>query len=90
MLKSAFKAPVSLDLSANFLFFDKLESGITYRLGDSYGAMINFAVTPSIRLGYAYDHIISDLKTTAPASHEFMLLFDLNLPKKVSISPRFF
>jgi len=90
MLKSAFKAPVSLDLSANFLFFDKLESGITYRLGDSYVAMINFAVTPSIRLGYAYDHIISDLKTTAPASHEFMLLFDLNLPKKVSISPRFF
>ncbi len=90
MLKSAFNAPVSLDLSANFLFFEKLEAGATYRLGDSYGAMINYAVTPSIRLGYAYDHIISDLKITAPASHEFMLLFDLNLPKKVSVSPRFF
>jgi type IX secretion system PorP/SprF family membrane protein len=90
MLKSAFNAPISLDLSANFLFFEKFEAGATYRMSDSFGAMVNYAVTPSIRVGYAYDHIISDLKVTAPASHEFMILFDLNLPKKVSVSPRFF
>jgi type IX secretion system PorP/SprF family membrane protein len=90
MLKSAFSAPTSLDCSANFMFYDKLEVGATYRLDDSFGAMVNFAVTPSIRIGYAYDHITSDLKGTAPASHEFMLLFDLNVPKKVSISPRYF
>jgi type IX secretion system PorP/SprF family membrane protein len=90
MLKSAFDAPTSLDCSANFLFFEKYEIGATYRLDDSFGAMVNFAVTPSIRIGYAYDHVISDIKGTAPASHEFMLLFDLNLSKKVSVSPRFF
>ncbi len=90
MLKSAFKAPTSLDCSANFLFFEKYEIGATYRLQDSFGAMVNFAVTPSIRIGYAYDHVISEIKGTSPASHEFMLLFDLNLSKKVSVSPRFF
>jgi type IX secretion system PorP/SprF family membrane protein len=90
MLKSAFNTPASLDLSANFLFFEKFEAGATYRLDDSFGAMLNYRVTPNIRLGYAYDHIISELKVTTPASHEFMLLFDLNLPKKVSVSPRFF
>lgn len=90
MLKSAFSAPASLDCSANFLFFDKYEIGATYRLEDSFGAMVNFAVTPSIRVGYAYDHVTSQIKGTAPASHEFMLLFDLNLSKKVSVSPRFF
>jgi type IX secretion system PorP/SprF family membrane protein len=90
MLKSAFDAPTSLDCSANFLFFEKYEVGATYRLDDSFGAMVNFAVTPSIRIGYAYDHVISDIKGTAPSSHEFMLLFDLNLSKKVSVSPRFF
>ncbi len=79
-----------MDVSANVLFFEKLEGGLTYRLDDSFGAMINYAITPSIRIGYAYDHIISDIKTSAPASHEFMLLFDLNFPKKVSMSPRFF
>ena len=90
MLKSAFDAPSSLDVSTNFLFYEKFEVGATYRLDDSIGAMLNFAVTPSIRIGYAYDHVMSDLNTTTPASHEFMLLFDLNFPKKVSVSPRFF
>jgi type IX secretion system PorP/SprF family membrane protein len=90
MLKSAFKAPTSLDCSANFLLFEKYEIGATYRLEDSFGAMVNFAITPSIRIGYAYDHVISELEGTAPASHEFILLFDFSLSKKVSVSPRFF
>lgn len=90
MLKSAFNAPTSLDCSANFLLFEKYEIGATYRMDDSFGAMVNFAVTPAIRVGYAYDHVTSEIRGTAPASHEFMLLFDLNLSKKVSVSPRFF
>jgi hypothetical protein len=90
MIKSSFNAPTSLDLSANFLFNEKFEVGGTYRLQDSFGAMINYAITPTLRVGYAYDHIVSDLKVTTPSSHEIMLLFDLNFPKKVSQSPRYF
>jgi type IX secretion system PorP/SprF family membrane protein len=90
MVKSSLNAPTSFDVSANFLLFDKLELGATYRVEDSFGAMVNFAITPSLRLGYAYDHIVSDLDVVTPASHEFMLLFDLNFPKKVSRSPRYF
>ena len=90
MLKSAFNAPSSLDLSTNFLFNQKFEAGVTYRLDDSFGAMVNYAITPNVKLGYAYDHIVSDLNVTTPSSHEIILLFDLNFPKKVSSSPRFF
>lgn len=90
MLKSAFEAPTSLDVSANMMFYDRFEIGATYRLDDSFGGMVNYAITPNIRIGYAYDHIVSDLKVTTPASHEIMLLFDLNFPKKVSVSPRYF
>ena len=90
MMKSAFEAPTSWDLSANFLFNEKFKIGGTYRLEDSFGAMVNYAVTPNIKLGYAYDHIVSDLNVTTPSSHEIILLFDLNFPKKVSSSPRFF
>ena len=90
MLKSAFEVSPSLDLSANAMFFDKFEIGATYRLDDSFGGMVNYAISPSIRVGYAYDHIVSDLKVTTPASHEFLLLFDLNFSKKTSISPRYF
>lgn len=90
MLKSAFSVPPSLDLSSNFLFNDKFEVGATYRLQDSFGAMVNYAVMPNLRIGYAYDHIVSDLKVTTPSSHEIILLWDINFSKKVSSSPRFF
>lgn len=90
MMKSAFEAPTSFDLSTNFLFNQKFEIGATYRLEDSFGAMVNYAITPNLKIGYAYDHIVSDLKVTTPSSHEIILLFDLNFPKKVSSSPRFF
>jgi hypothetical protein len=47
---------------------EKIEVGQD-RLEDSFGAMVNFAITPELRIGYAYDHIISDLKVTSPSSH---------------------
>ena len=90
MLKSAFNSPSSVDVSANFLFNERFEIGGTYRVDDSFGGLVNFAITPSLRIGYAYDNVISELKTVAPSSHEVILLFDLNFPKKVSRSPRFF
>ncbi|MFD2601533.1 PorP/SprF family type IX secretion system membrane protein [Flavobacterium suzhouense] len=90
MLKSAFNVSPSIDGSLNFLFFERFEIGATYRLDDSFGGMVNYAITPNLRIGYAYDHIVSDLNVTTPASHEVMLLFDLNFPKKVSRSPRYF
>ena len=90
MLKSAFNSPSSVDVSANFLFNERFEIGGTYRVDDSFGGMVNFAITPSLRIGYAYDHIVSEINTVAPSSHEIILLFDVNFPKKVSRSPRFF
>ncbi|MBM6498166.1 PorP/SprF family type IX secretion system membrane protein [Flavobacterium macrobrachii] len=90
MLKSSVNAPMSVDISTNFMIYDKLELGATYRLEDSFGAMVNFAITPNLRIGYAYDHIVSDLNVATPASHEVMLLFDINFSKKVSQSPRYF
>lgn len=90
MLKSAFSAPTSLDLSANFLFNEKMEIGATYRLQDSFGLMVNLAITPNLKIGYAYDHIVSELNVTTPSSHELILLFDLKLLKRVSQSSRYF
>lgn len=90
MLKSAFNSPSSLDVNTNFLFNERFEVGASYRVDDSFGAMVNFLITPGLRIGYAYDHIISDMKTVTTSSHEIILLFDLNFPKKVSRSPRYF
>lgn len=90
MIKSAFEAPTSFDLNLNARFFKKFEIGASYRLDDSVSGLVNFALSPAVRIGYAYDVISSDIKAYAPASHEVMLLFDLNFTKRVSRSPRYF
>lgn len=90
MVKSAFDAPTSFDVNLNARFFKKFEIGASYRLDDSFSGLVNFALTDGLRIGYAYDAITSDIKAYAPASHEIMLLFDLNFPKRVSRSPRYF
>jgi hypothetical protein len=89
-MKSAFDAPTSLDVNVNARFYKKFEIGASYRLDDSISGLINFAVTPQFRIGYAYDSVTSDIRAYAPASHEIMLLFDLNFGKRVSRSPRYF
>lgn len=90
MVKTAFGAPVSIDASTNFLFYEKFEIGATYRLEDSFGAMVSFAILPTLKIGYAYDHIVSDLSVETPSSHEIIILFDINSSKRVSRSARYF
>lgn len=90
MIKSAFNAPVSYDGNLNALFYDKLELGASYRLSDSFSGLVGFQITPNIRVGYAYDHVISELKSVAPNSHEVILTFDIFFRPPAIISPRFF
>jgi type IX secretion system PorP/SprF family membrane protein len=90
LVKSAFTAPTSFDVNLNALFFEKFEIGASYRLEDSFSGLVNFAISPNIRIGYAYDNVRSDIRNYAPASHELLLLFDLNFAKKISRSPRYF
>ncbi len=90
LLKSAFDAPTSFDVNVNARFYKKFEIGASYRLDDSISGLINFAVTPQVRIGYAYDSVSSGIRAYAPASHEIMLLFDLNFNKRISRSPRYF
>lgn len=90
LVKSSFDAPTSFDVNVNARFYKKFEIGASYRLDDSFSGLVNFAITPDVRIGYAYDAVTSDIKAFAPASHEVMLLFDLNFSRRVSRSPRYF
>lgn len=90
MVKSAFDAPVSYDGNLNALFFEKFEIGASYRVDDSFSGLVGFQVTENIRIGYAYDHITSDLDAVANASHEVIVTFDLFFNKRTMRSPRYF
>lgn len=90
MVKSAFDAPVSFDGNLNALFYDRFELGASYRLDDSFSGLVGFQINPNIRIGYAYDHVMSDIKTVGPASHEVVLTFDVFMKPRILRSPRFF
>jgi len=90
MVKSAFDAPVSVDGNLNALFYEKFELGASYRLDDSFSGLVGFQVTPNIRIGYAYDRVVSDINVVSDASHEVILTFDLGFAKRALRSPRYF
>lgn len=91
MAKFVKGAPVAVDITANVLYNEKFELGAAYRINDSFSALANINVTPSLRVGYAYDYTLSNLGQFNSGTHEIMLLFDLDLlGKGYDKSPRFF
>jgi type IX secretion system PorP/SprF family membrane protein len=90
LYKTAIGTSSSTDMNLNLFMYDTVEIGMGYRLEDSFSGMINFMVTPQLRIGYAYDAITSDLDQFANSSHEIFLNFNLSFNKKVSRSPRYF
>lgn len=88
--KLAYKAPLSFDVNMNLFIYDKVELGVGYRYDDSFSGMANFLVQPNLRIGYAYDRVISHLTKATSSSHEVFLNYHINFPKRVSRSPRYF
>ncbi len=60
LFKGVSGAPLSFDVNANFLLYDRVELGASYRWEDAVSLLFNFGVTPDFRIGYAYDHTISE------------------------------
>lgn len=93
LIKMVKGAPLVFDASLNVLLNNRFEAGASYRLDDSVSAMFNFAVLPSVRIGYSYDYTLSNLSTFSAGSHEIFVLFDLDLlglRKGYDKSPRFY
>lgn len=88
MIKATDGSPISLDLSANVLFNDSFEVGLSYRFDDSVSAMVGLQVNPDFRIGYAYDYTTSNFGDYNSGSHEIILLFEFN--RRNIKSPRFF
>ena len=88
--KQVLGAPLSVDISANFLVYETLNLGVNYRWDDSLSAIFGFQVSPQFNLGYAYDYSINDLNNYNSGTHEIFLRFQLISKIKKLKSPRFF
>ncbi|KRD61445.1 MULTISPECIES: type IX secretion system membrane protein PorP/SprF [unclassified Flavobacterium] len=83
-------APLQVDVSANFLFFEKLTLGVAYRWDAAVSAMAGFQLTDGLYLGYAYDNETTRLRNYNSGSHEIFLRFEFFKNNGKMTTPRFF
>lgn len=82
-------APLQTDITANFLFFDKLTLGGAYRWNAAVSLLAGFQISDSWFIGYGYDMETSKLSNYNSGSHEIFLRYEFLNRSKVS-APRFF
>ena len=85
-------APIELDVSTIFEFYNRVNFGVMYRTGDGVGALVGLYIFDRLLLGYSYDFSLTN--TTMKyntGSHEIMLRYDFIFSSKHRIkSPRYF
>ena len=92
LIKATNGAPLSYDLTANFLFYEKFWVGGGYRLNEgtsSIGGIVDFQVSKQFRIGYAYEQESSALRNYTGGTHEIIVMFELFKEQRVK-SPRYF
>ena len=72
-----------LAINALVRYNKKVWGGVSYRAGDAITGMVGVELYNGIRIGYAYDFPMTDIRKSTSGSHEFMVnyCFDLNLGK---------
>ena len=83
-------APLQVDVSTNFLFYDKFMLGVAYRWSASLSAMAGFQISDSLYVGYGYDRETTNLENYNSGSHEIFLRFELFKNNNKITTPRFF
>ncbi len=92
LLKATNGAPLSFDMTANFLFNEKFWLGASYRINESaaaIGAITDFQISKQMRIGYAYEYPISDIRPYTSGTHEVLLMFEMFKSRRIK-SPRYF
>jgi type IX secretion system PorP/SprF family membrane protein len=90
MTKMVQGAPLQVDVSGNFMFFDKLVLGLAWRWDAAVSAMAGFQVNKGLYIGYGYDRETTKLVNYNSGSHEIFLRYELFKKPERIVSPRFF
>lgn len=92
LTKLVFGAPLQVDLSGNFLLYEKLTLGVAYRLSAAFSGLVGFQVSDSTFIGFAYDRETTELGNTKFNDGSFELTMRFEMFKKYNrlLTPRFF
>ncbi len=98
LVKYTQHAPISIDLNALFIFYDRFWLGSSYRmggnkgsgLGESIDAILQYQLSSSLRAGVAYDFTLSKIRNYNSGTFEVMLNYCIKKKDQVMTNPRFF
>ena len=85
-------SPLQVDLTANFLFNDKITVGAAYRWSAAVSGLIGFQLSDQMLIGFAYDRETTELGNAVfnDGSYELFLRYELFNNYDKIITPRFF
>lgn len=91
MLKGAIGAPLQLDLSANFMLYDKLWLGVIYRTTHTVATLVQFEVIKNIKIGYALDYSLAqEFSKYHYGTHELRLIYEFDFYRRSYTRKRYF
>ncbi len=90
LLKMVEGAPLQADVSANFMFIDKLVVGVAYRWSAAVSSMVGFQISNALYMGYGYDWETTNLNKYNSGSHEIFLRYELFKNNGKTTTPHFF
>jgi type IX secretion system PorP/SprF family membrane protein len=90
LIKYTPHAPITFDLNASLLMYEKIWTGLMYRYNESMGINVVYNIKQTFQVGYVYDFPINGLRTYQSGSHEIVLQYDIQPKKSVYTSPRYF
>lgn len=86
---------LSFDVGAIGTYKQRMWAGVSFRQSDALIGMLGYSFLKdnALKLGYAFDYIVSAQDVKEPTSHEFMLSYTLPVPsvggRKIIRTPRF-
>jgi hypothetical protein len=83
-------APLQVDLTANFMYNNKIVIGTAYRHSAAISALFGVYLSPRTFLGYGFDYETTKLANYNNGSHEIFLKFDFFQKNQHVETPRFF
>ncbi|MCF1749546.1 PorP/SprF family type IX secretion system membrane protein [Mariniradius sediminis] len=96
LVKSVSFNNFSYDLSVIATYNQKVSAGVAFRGEESVSMLLGYSILRdnSLRLGYAFDLVVSGQPAKAPTSHEFMLSYVLpdvtrDFQRTIQRTPRF-
>ena len=97
LIKYVKRAPVNFNVTAGFLFLDRVMLGASYEFAslqnggksESIIGVAKFAATKNLEFGYAYDYSLNRLDAFNNGSHEVFIGYNFGFDTKRFVTPRF-